>query len=300
MTNKILFRGVASAIVTPFASGEIDYVSLKKIINAQIEAGINALVVGGTTGEASTLSHDEKLRLYSFVINEVSGRIPVIVGCGSNDTRRAVALAKSVKSLSPDGILSVTPYYNKGTTEGIKKHYLSIVESADLPTIIYNVPQRTGVNLPISLIEELANHENIVGIKEASDSAERLVRISALKDKIKLYSGNDAMTLQTLALGGVGVISVVSNLMPYAMRSLCESFFLGDISKAAEIQRSLIGITDALFCDVNPVPLKYAMSLAGYCSPEMRLPLSLPSSDAAKRIEAAYREYKERYPELSF
>ena len=299
MTNKILFRGVASALITPFSAGEIDYPSLRRIINAQIRAGIDALVIGGTTGEASTLSHDEKLKLYSFVIKEVSGRIPVIVGCGSNDTKRAVALAKSIKGLSADGILSVTPYYNKGTHEGIKKHYLSIAEATNLPIIIYNVPQRTGVNLPISLIEELAEHENIVGIKEASDSAERLLNLSCLSDKIKLYSGNDGMTLQTLALGGEGVISVVSNIFPTAMHKLCESFFMGDLSRAGEIGRSLIPMTNALFCDVNPVPIKYCMSLAGFCSPEVRLPLSLPKSDSAKLIQDAYEKYKKEHPELA-
>ena len=167
MTDKILFRGAASALITPFVSGGIDYPSLKKIINSQIAAGIDALVIGGTTGEASTLSFDEKLKLYSFAAEEAAGRIPIIVGCGSNDTKRAVTLAKSIKPLGVDGILSVTPYYNKGTYDGIKSHYLSIAEASNLPIILYNVPQRTGVNLPISLIAELSEHENIVGIKGA-------------------------------------------------------------------------------------------------------------------------------------
>ena len=299
MTNKILFSGVASAIITPFSSGEIDYFSLRRIINAQISAGVDALVVGGTTGEASTLSHDEKLRLYSFVIKEVAGRIPVIAGCGSNDTKRAVSLAKAIKNLSADGILSVTPYYNKGTCEGIKKHYLSIAESSDLPMIIYNVPQRTGVNMPISLVDELSEHENIVGIKEASDSSERLLLLSALSDKIKLYAGNDTATLQTLALGGLGVISVVSNVLPRAMQELCKSFFLGNISRSAEIQRSLIPMINAMFTEVNPVPVKYCMSLAGFSSPEVRLPLSLPSESTARAIEKAFENFLSEHPDLS-
>lgn len=299
MTDKILFRGGASALVTPFRSGEIDFNSLKKIISTQIASGIDALVVGGTTGEASTLSDEEKLRLYDFVISEVGGRIPVIVGCGTNCTERATAFARAIKGLSADGILSVTPYYNKGTKEGIKRHYLSIAETADLPTIIYNVPQRTGVNLPISLIEELANHENIVGIKEASDSVERLAVLSAMSDKISLYAGNDSMTLPALSLGGLGVISVVSNVLPLAMHRLCESFFNQDIDEARKIQHSLVPMIKALFCEVNPVPIKYCMSLVGLCTPELRLPLSTPDSAIARVVEEAYERYKQDYPELS-
>ena len=284
MKKKIIFSGAATALITPFSDGEIDYKSLGVLIERQIEGGIDALVIGGTTAEAATLSDDERYKLYTYARGKIAGRTRLILGTGTNDTRVAIKHTKFAKRLGCDGVLLVTPYYNKGTEDGIEKHYLSIAESADLPIILYNVPSRTGVNLGFNLLERLSEHPNIVALKEASDSLDRLVRLATLCDKLTLYSGNDSQIYPTLSLGGMGVISVMSNLLPRTTAKLCRSYFDGNTQEALRLQLHLLPLIRSLFSETNPTPIKYAMSLRGYCSPEVRLPLAEPRESTKKEI----------------
>lgn len=292
MNKKQIFRGVSTALITPFKNGEIDYDALGSLIEYQIDANVDALVIGGTTAEISTLSTEERYRLYAFAKEKIDGRTRLILGTGTNDTRATLYNSKFAEGVGCDGLLLVTPYYNKGTEFGIEKHYLSIAESVDLPIIVYNVPSRTGVNLEISLLERLANHPNIVGIKEASDSADRLVSLALLTDKLSLYAGNDSQIYPVLALGGEGVISVISNILPKEVKALCNSYFDNDSKQSLNIQLKLLPLIKALFIETNPAPVKYAMSLLGLCSAELRLPLCEPKDSTKKEIERALRLIK--------
>ena len=285
MVKKEIFRGTATAMITPFREGEIDYDCLGRLIDIQITAGIDALVIGGTTAEAATLTDEERYRLFEFSAERIDGKTKLIFGTGTNDTRVAINHSKYAEKVGCDGLLLVTPYYNKGTEGGIEKHYLSIAESVNLPTLLYNVPSRTGVNLGFNLIARLSEHPNIVGIKEASDSTDRLVTLASMSDKIALYSGNDSQVFPTLTLGGLGVISVISNLLPSETKEITDAYFSGDIAKAREIQFRLLPLIQAMFMETNPSPIKYAMSLRGLCSPELRLPLSEPRESTKREIE---------------
>lgn len=285
MVKKEIFRGTATAMITPFHEGEIDYDCLGRLIDIQISAGIDALVIGGTTAEAATLTDEERYRLFEFSAERIDGKTKLIFGTGTNDTRVAINHSKYAEKVGCDGLLLVTPYYNKGTEGGIEKHYLSIAESVNLPTLLYNVPSRTGVNLGFNLIARLSEHPNIVGIKEASDSTDRLVTLASMSDKIAIYSGNDSQVFPTLALGGLGVISVISNLLPRETKEMTDAYFSGDIAKAREIQFRLLPLIQAMFLETNPSPIKYAMSLRGLCSPELRLPLSEPRESTKREIE---------------
>lgn len=284
--KKVIFKGCATALVTPFLDGEIDYKALDRLIDMQILDGIHALVIGGTTGEAATLTDTERYSLFEAATEATDGRVPLIFGTGTNDTTVALRHTKMAKRLGADAALVVTPYYNKGTEDGIYYHYMKIAESTDLPIILYNVPQRTGVNLSYSLLERLAKCENIVGIKEASDSADRLSHVAALGDELPLFAGNDSATLTAIALGGRGVISVASNLRPSLMASLAELALDGKYEAARALQFELLPLIDALFLETNPSPVKYAMSLLGLTSSEVRLPLSLPSAPTRARLES--------------
>lgn len=284
MDKKEIFRGVGTALITPFIDGEIDYAALGALIDYQIVGGVDALVVGGTTAEAATLSDEERYKLYTFAKGQIAGRTKLILGTGTNDTRVALAHTKFAERLGCDGVLLVTPYYNKGTEIGIEKHYLSIAESTNLPIILYNVPSRTGVNLGFNLLDRLANHPNIVALKEASDSIDRLVALAAFGDKLRLYSGNDSQIYPTLALGGIGVISVMSNLLPKTTHNICQSFFDGLHNKALKLQLRLLPFIKALFAETNPTPIKYAMSMRGLCSAEVRLPLAEPRESTKQEI----------------
>lgn len=288
MEKKRIFRGTGCALITPFKNGEIDYESLARLIEYQIEAKVDALIIGGTTGEAATLSNKERYELFSFAKERISGRTKLIFGTGTNDTRVALKHTKFAEELGCDGVLLVTPYYNKGTEDGIEKHYLNIAESVDLPIIVYNVPSRTGVNLGINLLDRLANHENIVGIKEASDSTDRLVTLAAFGDKLALYAGNDSQIYPTLALGGAGVISVVANILPKATKALCDSYFEGKHTHALRLQLELLPFIKTLFLETNPSPIKYAMEKVGLCTREVRLPLSEPRESTKEEIDRAF------------
>jgi 4-hydroxy-tetrahydrodipicolinate synthase len=290
MKKKIIFKGTATALVTPFKDGEIDYESLGALIDFQISNGIDALVVGGTTGEAATLSDSERRALYSYAKKKADGRVPLILGTGTNDTKMVIEYTRFAKSLGCDGALVVTPYYNKGTEDGIYRHYVSIADSTDLPIILYNVPTRTGVNLGLNLLAKLSEHPNIVALKEASDSVDRLVSLSALTDSLTLYSGNDSQIYPTLALGGAGVISVLSNLFPKESGDITRLYFEEKYGESLDLQKKLLPIIKAMFIETNPAPIKYAMSRFGLCSPELRLPLYEPRDSTKSEIDRLLSE----------
>ncbi len=285
MKKKMIFSGTATALITPFKHEKIDYAALKNIIEIQIRAGIDALVIGGTTGECSTLSEYERDKLFSFSAEAVEGRVPLIFGTGSNDTKKAVKYTKRAKMLGADAVLSITPYYNKGTENGILLHYQKIANATDLPIILYNVPSRTGVNLSISNLDKLSREENISAIKEASDSLDRLLELSKLAKELTLYSGNDSQIHATLSLGGMGVISVLSNVYPCEVLEITNAFWRGDVDTALCVQRQISQKARALFLETNPSPVKYAMSLLGYCTDEVRLPLYPPEENTKQVIK---------------
>ena len=282
--KKPIFRGCATALITPFSDGKVDFEALGNLIDWQIGEGVDALVIGGTTGEAATLSDTERYKIFEFSRMRVAGRVPLIFGTGTNDTRVAVGHTKEAERIGCEGVLVVTPYYNKGTEEGIYRHYMTIAEATGLPMILYNVPGRTGVSLGMPILKRLSECERIVGIKEAADSVDRLAALAVLKDELPLYAGNDSGVLPTLALGGVGVISVVSNLYPAEMAELCKCVFKGDIKKARQLQLGLLPLINSLFLETNPAPVKYAMSLLSLASDEVRLPLSEVSESTKKAI----------------
>ena len=291
MEKRTVFRGVGTALVTPMKDGVIDYKSLSGLIEMQIKAGVGAIVIGGTTGEAATLSDDERYRLYAFTAERISGRCPLIFGTGTNDTKSALRHTALASSVGCDGILTVTPYYNKGTEDGIIAHFLSIAEASRAPVLLYNVPSRTGVNLSIKALYRLSECENITGIKEADDSAERLIELSALSDRLSLYAGNDSALYTTLSLGGAGVISVLSNAYPHLLNRIYESFTTGDREGALREQRRILPIIKAMFFEVNPAPIKYVLSRLGLIRNELRLPMSVVSWDAKEKIDRLLAEF---------
>lgn len=289
--SKILpFSGTATALVTPFSDGKIDFERLGALIELQIQCGIRALVIGGTTGEAATLSDAEREALYRFSIDASGGRATVILGTGTNDTRLAISHTRLAERLGADAVLTVTPYYNKGTPRGIVEHYRAIAAATSLPVILYNVPSRTGVNLTLEILYELAKVENIVAIKEASDSLDRLVALSAsFGDSLYLYSGNDSQYYPTLALGGKGIISVASNLVPRQMNAIYHAFSEGNAPLAKARADALLPLFHVLFLETNPSPVKYALHRLGLCENEVRLPLGCVTDPVAAEIERTMR-----------
>ena len=290
MINEI-FRGVGTALITPFLGGKIDFDALASLIERQISAGIDALVVGGTTGEAAVLDDEERYELYQRATEIIGGRVPLILGTGTNDTRVAIRHTRAAECIGCDAVLLVTPYYNKGTEEGLYQHYRAIVESTSLPAILYNVPSRTGVNLPLSVVRRLAELDRVVGIKEAAGSAERLAELATV-DGLTLYAGNDAETYQVLSLGGSGVISVVSNLYPEDMVRLCRLYDEGNTRDALALQNRMLPLIRAMFLETNPAPVKYAMWRRGLCGAEMRLPMWMPNEATRGAIDRAMEEYE--------
>ena len=283
MEKRVIFKGVGTALATPFLQNEIDYPALFQMIDMQIDAGVQALVIGGTTGEAATLDDEERKRLYSESAAHIGGRCRLIFGTGTNDTKKAIEHAKTAERIGCDGILVVTPYYNKGTRDGIVNHYLHIADSTTLPMLLYNVPSRTGVHLSMEQILTLSECERIAGIKEASDSADRLVSLSNVEG-LSLYAGNDSQFYTTLSLGGAGLISVGSNLFPKRFVSLYRHFTEGNYKEALKEQKMLLPLIEALFLETNPAPLKLALGALGICSSEIRLPLSLPTGSTKNKI----------------
>ncbi len=284
-----VFRGVGTALITPFLDGRIDYGSLVVLIDRQLDAGIDALVIGGTTGEAATLTDTERYELYKFTKEYISGRCKLIFGTGTNDTRGAIQHTEMAEKIGCDGALVVTPYYNKGTREGVARHYEAIADSTGLPIILYNVPSRTGVSLDIETVERLSQKNNIAGIKEASDSQERLMALSAIEG-FGLYAGNDSAISTVLSLGGLGVISVVSNLYPKETMEICKQFFANNLNSALEMQKKLLPVINALFLETNPAPIKYTLASLGLCRGEMRLPMWFVTESTKNRIEQAVKK----------
>ena len=296
--KKIIFSGVGTALITPMKDGKIDYLGLEGLIEWQISEGVGALIIGGTTGEAATLSDRERYELYSFAKKCAGDRIPLIFGTGTNDTEAAIKHTKMAERIGCDGALAVTPYYNRGTSEGIVRHYKKIAESTELPIILYNVPKRTGVNLSQREIERIAECENIVAIKEAGDSLDRLCTLAALSERIGLYAGCDSHTYSVLSLGGLGVISVASNLFPSIFVKLYSHFVTKDRENALRLQLMLLPFISAIFMETNPSPIKYAMSLAGLCSPEVRLPLYECENATRDRVKLEYERLLQLSSEL--
>ncbi len=291
MEKDRIFKGVATALITPFKNGEIDYATLGRIIESQIEGGIDALVVGGTTGEAATLTDRERYALFAFARERAAGRVKLIFGTGTNDTRVALSHTRVACNIGCDGILVVTPYYNKGTESGIVNHYLQIADTSTVPVLLYNVPGRTGVNLSFTALDRLALHDNIVGIKEASDSHDRLVNLRTYAKNLDLYAGNDSAIYTTLALGGMGVISVMSNAFPRAVKRICELYFSGHHKESLDLQIRSLPVIQALFSETNPAPIKYVMSTLGYCDNELRLPLDRVSKATEDLIDRAIGDF---------
>ncbi|MBE6554045.1 MAG: 4-hydroxy-tetrahydrodipicolinate synthase [Ruminococcaceae bacterium] len=284
--KKTIFKGAATAIVTPLTENGIDYEQFGRLIDWQIHEGIDAIVVCGTTGEASTLTDDEHRDAIEFAVKKVAGRVPVIAGTGSNDTAYAIELTKFACDAGADAILLVTPYYNKATQKGLIASFTAVADISTKPIILYNVPSRTGCNILPSTAAILAEHPNIVAIKEASGNISQIAELAAVtRGKLDIYSGNDDQIVPILSLGGIGVISVLSNPMPKATAELCRKFFEGDIAGAAKMQLDLLPLINALFCEVNPIPVKAAMAAMGYCENYLRLPLTpMESANEAKLL----------------
>ena len=291
--KKNVFKGCATALITPFRNGKIDYASLGNIIDAQVAAGVDALVIGGTTAEAATLSPYEREKLYRFSGEAICGRTKLIFGVGTNDTADVIRRVRLADKIGCDGLLIVTPYYNRGTEGGVVSHYLRIASMTDTPIILYNVPSRTGVNLSIGQLEVLAGCSGIVGIKEATDSLARFTEIAKFGDELTLYAGNDNAAYTALSLGGGGVISVLSNLMPRSVVGLCRAYADGNEALALREQLRLLPIMNAMFRDTNPVPVKYAMSLSGLCLEDVRLPLSELSEATRESIKNTLKEFQD-------
>lgn len=291
--KKTIFTGVCTALITPFWDGEIDYKALKNLIEFQIKSGIDALLINGTTGESATLSEKEKQELISFAIREVGGRIPIIAGTGSNSTKKAIELSQFASDVGVDAILVVTPYYNKASNEGLIDHYEAIANAVDVPIILYNVPSRTGVNIPLSVYERLAEHKNIVAVKEANPDVSAMAKLCAkCSDRLDIYSGNDDLILPTLSLGGKGVISVLSNILPKEVGDICKLWFEGKTKESTALQLKLLPLINAIFSEVNPIPIKALMAKEGFCQEEYRLPLSQMSKGKKKDLFDAYEKFK--------
>jgi 4-hydroxy-tetrahydrodipicolinate synthase len=289
-----IFEGSGVAIVTPFKdNGEVDYDSFRKLIEFQIENGTDCIIVCGTTGESSTLSHEEHLECIKFCAEVVNKRIPVVAGTGSNCTETAIYLSQEAEKYGVDGLLLVTPYYNKATQNGLIKHFTAVANSVKLPIILYNVPSRTGCNiLPETAVTLAKNVENIVAIKEASGNIGQVAKLAALADGcIDIYSGNDDQVVPILSLGGKGVISVIANVAPKKTHDMVAKYLAGDVKGSLEIQLKSLDLCDALFCEVNPIPVKKAVELMGFCGGTLRMPLTEMEEAHAAKLEKAMKEY---------
>ena len=289
-----IFKGAGVAIVTPFkADGEVNYEEFGRQIDFQINNGTDAIIVCGTTGESACLSEEEHIRVIDFCIKHVNHRVPVVAGTGSNCTDTAEFLSQEAERLGADGLLIVTPYYNKATQRGLIDHYTIIANAVHIPIILYSVKSRTGVNInPETVAELVANVPNIVAVKEASGDIAQVAKIMALTGgKVDLYSGNDNEVVPIMSLGGIGVISVVSNVAPSYMHNLCMSYMNGDTEEARRMQLKVLDLVDALFCEVNPIPVKHAMNIMGMNAGPMRRPLSPMEPQNLERLKKSMREF---------
>ena len=288
-----MFKGSIVAIVTPFNNGAVDEEKLRELVEFQIANGTDAIVPCGTTGEASTLDYEEHMDVIAAVINQVNKRVPVIAGTGSNSTKEAIELSQMAKDAGADGVLLVTPYYNKPPQEGLVRHYTAIADAVALPQILYNVPGRTGVNMLPETVARLAPHKNIVAIKEATGSLQQASEILSLcGDQIDVLSGDDFITFPMMACGAKGVISVLANIMPKAVGDLTDAFFAGDLEKARQLHLQTLKIGNAMFIESNPIPVKTALGLMGKCSDEVRLPLCPMGEGNKAKLVSIMKEYK--------
>lgn len=292
-----IFKGSAVAIVTPMDShGNLDFKAMEKLLKFQLENGTDAIVVNGTTGESATLEEKEKLELIEFVVHYVNHRVPVIMGTGSNCTSHAVRLSRKAQSLGASALLQVTPYYNKTSQHGLVEHFTAVADSVEIPIILYNVPTRTGVNISPETYLKLSEHPNIRAVKEAGGNISSIAKTAALcGDRLDLYSGNDDQIVPILSLGGKGVISVLANIMPFETHMICQYFFEGEIEKSRNMQLELLAMMNALFMDVNPVPVKAALSILELCEESYRLPLTRMKD---KDIETLKQIMKSYFPHL--
>ncbi|MBR6737602.1 MAG: 4-hydroxy-tetrahydrodipicolinate synthase [Clostridia bacterium] len=290
--KKTIFEGIATALVTPLNENGIDYEGFGRLVDWQVESGINALVVCGTTGEASTLTDDEHRDAIKFVVDRVKGRVPVIAGTGSNDLAYAIDLTAHACEVGADAVLVVTPYYNKATQKGLIQMYTAIADASTKPVILYNVPSRTGVNIEPSTYQALADHPNIVAIKEANGNFSKILETIALVDgKLDIYSGNDDQIVPIMALGGKGCISVLSNVAPKETVEMAKAYLDGNVKRAAELQVRFHDLISALFSEVNPIPVKAAVSALGYCDNYLRMPLTtMDEAKEAKMLEIMRKE----------
>ena len=272
--KKVIFRGAAVAIITPFTEDGVNFPELGRILEDQLAHGTDAVVITGTTGESSTMTDEEHKAAIKFAVEQVKGRVPVIAGTGSNETAYAIQLSQYAEKVGADGLLLVTPYYNKCTQKGLVKHFTAIADSVDIPVILYDVPSRTGVGIKLETYVELAKHPRIVAVKEANGDLSAIARLRhACGDSLTVYSGNDDQIVPILSLGGQGVISVLSNVVPQQTHDICQLYFDGKVQESAALQLKLIDLIDALFSEVNPIPVKTAMRLLGYAAGPLRLPL---------------------------
>lgn len=292
MSNTPLFTGSGVAIVTPMnADGSVHYEKYRELIEWQIENGTDAIITCGTTGESSTLNHQEHIQVMKTAIEQAAGRVPVISGTGSNDTAYCIELSKEAEALGADGLLLVTPYYNKASQKGLILHYNTIADAVHLPIILYNVPSRTGVEMKPATIAELAKHPRIVAVKEANGNISAAAQVAALCD-IDIYSGNDDQIVPLLSLGGKGVISVLANILPQQTHDICAKWFAGDVEDSLALQLQYLELANALFADVNPIPVKEAMNLMGMQVGDCRLPLCSMESAAKEKLAAVLQKYQ--------
>ncbi len=290
--KKIIFKGCGTAISTPFTNDGINFDEFGKLIEFQISEGVDSIIVCGTTGESATMTDDERKATIKYAIDKVNKRIPVIAGTGCNNTYQAIQMTKYAESVGADAVLIVTPYYNKTTQAGLVAHYKAIASQTSLPIIVYSVPSRTGVNITPETCLELSKIENIVAIKEASGNLSQIAQISSIcGDNLNIYSGNDDQILPILSVGGIGVISVLSNVAPKYTHEMIQNYFDGNISKATEMQLNAIDLVNSLFCEVNPIPVKEALNLMGYNFGVPRLPLVELSENGKNRLKASMEKF---------
>lgn len=289
-----IFEGAGVALVTPFyPDGEVNYDKLRELLEEQIAKGTDAIISCGTTGESSTMSHEEHVEVVRFTCEVVNGRIPVIAGAGSNSTKEAIHLSQAAEKAGADGLLLVTPYYNKATQNGLITHYTAIAESVKLPILLYHIPGRTGVTMaPATIVKLCRDVPNIVGVKEASGNFSAIAEIMNMADGcVDLYSGNDDQIVPLLSLGGKGVISVLSNIAPQQTHDICQAYFDGDVKRSCALQLEAIPLVSALFCEVNPIPVKAALNLMGRETGPMRLPLTEMEPQNKERLAKAMKDY---------
>lgn len=290
--KNILFKGCGTAIATPFTEDGVNFEELRKLIEFQISQGIDSIIICGTTGESATMTDEERKQTIKFAVDVVNKRIPVIAGTGSNSTRNAIKMSKYAESVGADGLLVVTPYYNKTTQEGLIAHYKAIATEVSLPIILYSVPSRTGVNINPETCLELSKIDNIVAIKEASGNISQIAKIASLcKDNLHIYSGNDDQIVPVLSLGGIGVISVLSNIEPKFTHDMIMNYLNGNTKDSTLAQLKCLPLVDALFCEVNPIPVKEALNLVGYNYGMPRLPLIPLSNSGKEKLINAMKDF---------